>query len=93
MKTVSISKAQRAINDLLKQARKQNLILRSPDGREFILAKLDDFDREVELTRGNRELIKLLDQRSQETETVSLQEARTRLGLKQRIRQVSTCYL
>ena len=82
MKTVSISRTQRAINDLLKQAQKQNLILRDPDGREYILAEVDDFDREVELTRGNRKLMELLDQRSQETETASLQEARKQLGLK-----------
>ncbi len=81
MKTVTISKRSKGINALLKQARRQNLILRSPEGHEFILAELDDFDREVELTRQNKQLTEMLNQRAKRAKTVSLKEAKAQLGL------------
>jgi hypothetical protein len=81
MKTVTVSKRSRGINALLKEARRQNLILRSPEGHEFILAELDDFDREIELTRQNKQLTEMLAQRAKQTKTVPLKEAKTQLGL------------
>lgn len=81
MKTVRVSKRAKAINSLLRQAQRENVIIRSPEGREFILAELDDFDREIELTRGNRRLMELLDRRARQTRTVPIEEARARLGL------------
>ena len=47
MKTVTISRRAKGINALLKKARRQNLIVRSPDGHEFVLAEVDDFNREM----------------------------------------------
>jgi hypothetical protein len=55
--------------------------LRSLEGEEFILAEIDDFNREIELTRQNRALMKFLEVRARQTETVSFEEARTLLGL------------
>ena len=34
-----------------KKAQKGGLIVRFPEGREFILAEIDNFNREIELTR------------------------------------------
>ena len=48
MKTITVSKNAKSIMDLLKQACKENIIVRSPDGLEFILAEIDDFDREID---------------------------------------------
>jgi hypothetical protein len=81
MKTITISRRARSVNALLEQARRHNLILRSPDGHEFILAEVDDFDREIELTRQNKELMALLDQRGKQTKTIPLDEVKTTLGL------------
>ncbi len=81
MKTVTVSKRSKGINALLKQARRQNLILRSPEGHEFILAELDDFDREIELTRQNKQLAEMLTRRAKQTKTVTLKEAKAQLGL------------
>lgn len=85
MKTVTISPRARSVRALLIQATQDNLILRSPDGREFILAEIDDFDREVELTRQNKALLKLLDARSNPKKRISLVEARRQLGLTKRV--------
>ena len=80
MKTITISKRSRLLNLLLEQARRENLLLRSATGAEFILAEVDDFDREIELTRQNKKLMALLDQRGRQTKTISLGEVRRRLG-------------
>lgn len=82
MKTITVSPRARTLNALLSQALDENLILKTEDGREFLLAEIDSFDREIELTRQNKDLMKLLDQRGRERATVSLQEARARLGVK-----------
>lgn len=81
MRTIKVSKQARGINTLLKQARRENLIVRAPDGSEFILAEIGDFNREIELTRQNKKLMKLLDQRAKQTKTIPLGEAKVRLGL------------
>jgi len=81
MKTIKVSNQQKALQALLKKASGENLVLRAPDGREFILAELDDFDREIELTRQNKEFMRLLDERGREKATIPAAEARRRLGL------------
>jgi len=81
MKTVTVSKRAKGINALLQQARRENIVLRAPDGSEFILAEIDDFNREIELTRQNKELMKLLDRRAKQTKTIPLEEVKAQLGL------------
>ena len=81
MKTIPVSKRSRGINVLLKRARRENVILRSADGGEFLLAELDDFDREIELTRGNKALMRLLDARARQSQALSLGTVKTQLGV------------
>lgn len=81
MRTVSISTRSKRLNALLRQARKENIILRTDDGVEFILAEIDDFNREIELTRQNKKLMKFLEARAKQTKTVPLAQAKTELGL------------
>jgi hypothetical protein len=81
MKTIAISRRARSIQALLKRARRENVILQSPEGEEFILAEVDAFDREIELARQDHAFMKFLDSRSRQAETVSSQQARNLLGL------------
>ncbi len=81
MKTIRISTRSKTLNRLLRQAERGNLILRTANGLEFILAEIDDFDREIELTRKNKKLMDFLEKRAKQTKTVSAAEARMRLGL------------
>ncbi|HNT34300.1 MAG TPA: hypothetical protein PKH07_04805 [bacterium] len=81
MRTVNIPKRSRKLFGLLEQAKHENLVLRSEDGTEFILAEIDDFNREIELTRQNSDLIRYLETRARETKTIPLAEARTQLDL------------
>ncbi|MBM4038148.1 MAG: hypothetical protein FJ290_06495 [Planctomycetes bacterium] len=89
MTTLTISRRQRAVSALLRRARKGGVILRSPDGREFVLAEIDDFDREIELTRKNERLMKLLDERAKQTRTIPLAEVAARVG--SRVRRLVLC--
>ena len=84
MKTVTIASSARGIRRLLARACEGNLILRAPDGREFILAEIDDFNREIELTRDNKALMKLLASRSKPKKRIPLAEVRKQLGLTKR---------
>ena len=79
MKTIPVSPRSKSINALLQQAKNKNVILRTTDGREFILAEVNDFDREIELTRRNKKLMKFLEKRARETKTIPAAEARARL--------------
>jgi len=72
----------RTLVTLLKQAQRGGLILRSPDGHEFVLAEIDDFNREIELTRKNKALKRLLDKRGAQTRTIGLAQVEARLGLR-----------
>lgn len=81
MKTIKVSKQSKTLNALLKRAREENVILRSAEGDEFILAEIDDFNREIELTRDNKQLMRLLERRAKQKATVSLEEVKRRLGI------------
>jgi GH43 family beta-xylosidase len=87
MRTIKIPASAKEVNSLLEQARQENLILKSADGYEFVLAEIDDFDREIELTRQNKQLMELLDRRARQAATVSLDQAKTVLGLGEKDRR------
>ncbi len=80
MKTFELSNAP-PLNELLDLAGQENLILRTPDGREFVLAEVDDFEREVALVRQQPELMAFLQERSRRDRTYSAEEVRQALGL------------
>jgi hypothetical protein len=82
MRTIAVPSKARALNALLKRARKQNIILRALDGHEFVLAEIDDFNREIGLTRQNVRLMKLLDRRGREKAAISIAEARHHAGVR-----------
>ena len=79
MKTVFISKRERKIRELLDQAKRENIIVRSPDGSEFILAEIDDFSREIELARQNQKLMAFLEKRAGQTKVTPLEEFKNQL--------------
>jgi len=53
----------------------------NPEGREFILAEIDEFNREMELTRQNKSLMKLLDERGKQTKTFLTVDVKRQLGI------------
>ena len=81
MRTLDISANVPSVKELLELASDDNVILRTPEGREFVIAEIDDFDRELELVRQNEELMEFLRLRSAEEKTFTLSEVREKLGL------------
>lgn len=81
MKTVELTTIAPYLAELLDLASAENIILKTPEGREFVLAEVDDFDTEIALVRQNEELMALLEERSREKKTYTLQQVREQLGL------------
>lgn len=81
MKIIDVSEASPEVDALLQQARDEDVIVRISDGREFLLAAVHEFDREIALTRKNEKLMALLEARAEQTTTVPLDEVKRELGL------------
>lgn len=81
MKTIEVEHAAITLPELLRLASKDNVVLRAADGKEFLLAQMDDFSQEVALVREQPELMALLQQRSRSSRRLSLSEVRAELGL------------
>jgi len=82
MKTVELlSEAAPSLEELLELAEQESLLLKTPDGREYILSEVDDLSQEIEQIRDNPELMEFLDHRSQEKERFSLDQVKQKLGL------------
>jgi len=61
MKTIELAGHSLNLEGALALASHNNILLKSRDGKKFVLAGIDNFDREIELTRKNQELMNLLD--------------------------------
>lgn len=82
MKTIDLSNRTADIESILDQAEQEELIVRAPDGREFLLVAVNDFDHEIVRTRANERLMQFLDDRAQRVEdAVPLEDAKRQLGL------------
>lgn len=94
MKTILISPQAETVNNLLRQARHDGVILQSPEGERFILTPLDDwigydigenddFAEEVADTVANQELMNVLATRKSRNagRYLSAEEVRRRLEL------------
>ena len=80
MRRVDVTSASK-LTELLDLAGEENVLIKTPEGREFILAEIDDFEVEVESVRQNQELMEFLKERSREGKTYSLSEVEKKLGL------------
>jgi hypothetical protein len=95
MKPVSVPPQAKTLNNLLKKARRRNVILESADGERFVLASIaqwqgfdvgssDDFGVEVKRTARNKKLAKLMAERRAKDKgkpRISLDKVRTELRL------------
>ena len=94
MKTITIPTRAKAINDLLKKARRRSVILETADGQRYVLTAVsnwegfdignsEDFGEEVKRTVQNKRLIKFLVERRKTSKgkSKSLEEVEKELGL------------
>jgi hypothetical protein len=82
MKVIDLDDGMPSLQELLRLASEDNLILRAIDGKEFLLAEIDDFEQEVALVRQQPDLMALLEQRSKSESAYTIDQAREILGLK-----------
>lgn len=82
MRTVDVmSETSPSLSELLELADEESLLLKTPDGREFILSEVDELSHEIEQIRNNPELVAFLAERCREKETFSLEDVKRKLGL------------
>jgi len=81
MKTIELAQSKLTVVELIELAEKETLILKKPDGTEFVLSAVNDFAAEVEVLHQNQEFMEFLAQRSRSTKRLSLEDARKRLGI------------
>jgi hypothetical protein len=74
MKTIDLAQEQIDLNNLLKLAQDEPVLLLTVDGQEFLLSEADDFEREVEALRASHAFQKFLDNRSAGKSKISLDE-------------------
>jgi hypothetical protein len=83
VKTIDLSSETLTVDELLELASEENVLVRTIEGREYLLADIEDLDSEVESIRRNPELMQFLDQRSRETKTYTLSQVREILAREQ----------
>jgi hypothetical protein len=57
------------------------MIIKTPQGKQSVLAELDDFELEVEQLKNSEEFMAFLDERSKERGRTSIEELRRELGI------------
>ena len=80
MKTIDLSEILPTLMEILDQADEDTIILKTPEGREFLLAAVDNFAQEVALVGQNEELMQFLAQRSKEKKRYTLSQVREQLN-------------
>ena len=81
MKTIELTADAPSLHEAVELADEENVIIKTPQGKRFILAELDDFDLEVEQLKNSKEFMAFLDERSKKRGTTSIEELRKELGL------------
>lgn len=80
MRTIDLSATSANLIEILSLAGDETVIVRTPEGREFVISEVDDFAHEVALTAQNQELMAFLAERSKETKRYSISKVREMLN-------------
>jgi len=81
MRVIELTTSQNSLDDLLKIARQETVILRKANHEGFVLAPIDEFDMEVELLRNNQEFMAYLDGLFNQKATIPLEDIEKEFGL------------
>jgi hypothetical protein len=84
MKKVAITNRSRELKRLLKLAKRESVVMQTPEGDEYMLSVIEKFDREIAEQRGNEKLMTFLDARFRQARSrsgISLEHVRKELGL------------
>jgi hypothetical protein len=67
------------LEELLQFASSDSVLIRAPDGQEFVLESADEFDREVATLGRSEKFMEFLASRSREAGTVALDDLKKEL--------------
>ncbi|MDZ7361857.1 MAG: hypothetical protein ONB46_14190 [candidate division KSB1 bacterium] len=92
MKTLTVPAKEKTLNDVLKKARRNGLILQSANGQRFVLISIEnwegfnvragnDFAKEAKLTAQNKKLMKFLAERRSHAKRIPLAKVKEQLDL------------
>lgn len=81
MKTIDVSSQSKDLSELLDAAQREDVLVRTADGRDFMVTAVDDFDLEIAATRRNTKLMALLDDRAKQKGTVPLEQVKQEFGI------------
>jgi hypothetical protein len=86
MKAIHVSKTSPTLRQVLELAGEDNVLLQTAEGRQYVLAEIDDFAEEVAKVRDNKAIMRLLGNRSKEAGRFTLRQVREDLqGKKGRV--------
>jgi hypothetical protein len=84
MKIVTLSGRSQEVNRLLKLAKKEDVVIRTRDGEEFMVSLVNEFDVEIARQRKNKKLMSFLDERFRDARMepgIPLEDMKRQLGL------------
>jgi hypothetical protein len=76
MKTIALAPPFPGIEDILRLAHDETVLVKTPGGESFVISAVSEFDSEVELLRRNHEFLSTLDDLKKEPAEFSLEEMR-----------------
>ena len=79
MKTLDLNKQEVTVDELLRSAQNESVLIRSQDGHAFLLEAADLFEQEVVRLAASEKFQSFLAQRSHEEASISLEEIEQRL--------------
>ncbi len=79
MKAINVSRTSPTLREVLDLAGEDNVLLRTSEGRQYVLAEIDDFAEEVAKVRKNKAIMQLLGKRSKEAAQFTLSHVREEL--------------
>jgi hypothetical protein len=82
MKAIDLGATPVRLDELLQLASEENIILRTAEGREFVLAEVEDLEEETASILQNEELMQLLNERSSDRGVYTLEQVKQKLGLR-----------
>ncbi len=81
MRTIELAESYLTLNELLKIADKETVILSISGSKKFVVAPIDEFDIEVSSLRKNEEFMAFLDSLSEDKATIPLEDVEKELDL------------
>jgi len=80
MKTLDLGKQHMTVEELLRSATGETVLIRSQDGHAFLLEAADMFEQEVAKFAASEKFMSFLAQRSKEQASIPLEEIEQRLS-------------